>query len=157
MNAKPAAKRNAAILGIVGHARKLGVSHAWLFMCLTGRAKSPALLQRYNDLVAAERAADPLAAEKELVQVALAKADGLLAALTSARTDSALQIAANALAEIVTPELSAAVRVVPMTTATMIRFGKLFGPLCDVIFQIRRDPANPNRIKIGARSTPTKE
>ena len=73
--------------GITRHAKILGCSAGHLHAVVTGDRHSPDLLQRYNELLAKEAAADPFGKDREIFESVCSLAESLLPEYKAASTD----------------------------------------------------------------------
>jgi transcriptional regulator with XRE-family HTH domain len=87
--------------GLNERARKLGVSEGHLSRVASGERNSPELLDRYNALVAAEKAAGPLAEERAAMAGVTLFAERALPAFQACRNDNErIELAAELAAQI---------------------------------------------------------
>ena len=137
-------------IGIVRHAKLLGVSTVHLSLVIKGERKSDGLLRRYRALIAGEKAAQP---ERALVESTLTRAAELRESFDE--SDPASEVNRTIAAELealISPEVIAAVSKPGsrLTVSNILRFSEIFPPhLYDKLFGIRRVPGNPRHIIIG--------
>lgn len=143
-------KRRPRNIGIVRHAKQLGVSVVHLGLVIKGARRSEQLLERYKKLLAEEDRLASLSGEFALVETTLAQAAELRAGADEGGSGVDQDIAAK-METLITPEAIAAVSKLGsrLTMSTISNFAAILPThLFDRLFGIKRNPKNFHHVVI---------